>query len=125
MNWDLDAVPDPQSPETFIGSKVAWSELEDPDHQGLLGWYRLLISLRRRHPAFTSPEFAGVITHDTCMVAQRSDAVLAVNLDSETVTIPISGELAASWGDVTVEDGLRLGAHSVAVLTQVPPPKPE
>ena len=54
--WPTDAIPDPQSVDTFLASKLDWSELADgagqggsaaSDHAQLHRWYRGLLRLRR------------------------------------------------------------------------------
>lgn len=42
------SIPDPQSEETFLRSKLQWAELEAPEHQAMLRWYTRIIALRRR-----------------------------------------------------------------------------
>jgi maltooligosyltrehalose trehalohydrolase len=39
-------VPNPQELDTFVRSKLDWSELSEPAHAELLAWYRRLIQLR-------------------------------------------------------------------------------
>lgn len=43
--------PDPQSPETFLRSKLHWQARNEGKHQILLNFYRRLIQLRREIPA--------------------------------------------------------------------------
>jgi maltooligosyltrehalose trehalohydrolase len=43
-------VPDPQSEQTFLDSKLDWSEPEQERHAALLRWTRDLIALRRAQP---------------------------------------------------------------------------
>jgi maltooligosyltrehalose trehalohydrolase len=40
-------IPDPQAAATFERSKLDWTELREPRHAELLGWYRALIVLRK------------------------------------------------------------------------------
>jgi maltooligosyltrehalose trehalohydrolase len=40
-------IPDPQAPETFARSKLAWEELLQPRHATILDWHKRLIRLRR------------------------------------------------------------------------------
>jgi maltooligosyltrehalose trehalohydrolase len=54
MGWDPDVVPDPQDPETFVRSKLDWSERHRPAHRALLEQYRDLIALRAREPDLRS-----------------------------------------------------------------------
>ncbi|MFK3672116.1 malto-oligosyltrehalose trehalohydrolase [Leifsonia aquatica] len=51
MGWDPETVPDPQDPQTFLRSKLDWSEPERAEHARLLDWYRTLTALRRGIPA--------------------------------------------------------------------------
>ncbi len=39
-------VPNPQELDTFVRSKLNWSELSQPAHAELLAWYRRLIQVR-------------------------------------------------------------------------------
>lgn len=43
------AIPDPNDPETFAHSKLAWDELDRPAHGEWRALYRELLSLRHRH----------------------------------------------------------------------------
>lgn len=130
MEWDLDAVPDPQDPATFTGSKVAWHELEGTgaeaeDHRGLFGWYRLLLQVRRQHEAFTSPGFADVVTGADWLVARRGDGAhrgwIAANLGSAPVEVPAPGRVVAAWGAVRADGGsVTLPGGGAAVLVEAP-----
>ena len=51
MGWDRAVVPDPQDPQTFLRSKLDWSELDRPENARMLDWYRTLTALRRTVPA--------------------------------------------------------------------------
>ena len=46
-----EAVPDPQSRDTFDRSRLPWTELDDPFHAAMLRLYTSLLQLRRTHPA--------------------------------------------------------------------------
>ncbi len=45
------SIPDPQAEATFLGSKLVWQELEEPEHAATLALYRRGLSLRRGDPA--------------------------------------------------------------------------
>jgi maltooligosyltrehalose trehalohydrolase len=45
--------PDPQSPETFTGSRLKWDDRNQGTHQTLLKFYKHLIRLRREMPALS------------------------------------------------------------------------
>ncbi len=46
-----ERIPDPQSPQTFQGSRLRWSERDRPPHAAVLALYRELLRLRRSEPA--------------------------------------------------------------------------
>lgn len=48
FGWLPQEVPDPQARSSFERSKLDWSELERPEHRGLLDRYRELIGCRRQ-----------------------------------------------------------------------------
>jgi maltooligosyltrehalose trehalohydrolase len=46
FNWDVEP-PDPQSDETFTGSKLSWEKRKEGKYAVMLAWYKTLIRLRR------------------------------------------------------------------------------
>ena len=54
-------VPDPQALETFLRSKLDWSELGREPHRSLLEWHRRLIALtpERARPLEPRPQTGG------------------------------------------------------------------
>ena len=46
---DREAIPDPNEVETFLGSKLDWSKLEEEDAQAALARTRMLLKLRQEH----------------------------------------------------------------------------
>jgi maltooligosyltrehalose trehalohydrolase len=40
-------IPDPNSPDTFLHSKIDWNSVSQPPHDEWLRWYRTLLSVRR------------------------------------------------------------------------------
>ena len=44
----LSMIPDPCAEETFLKSRLDWNDLSEPEHQNWLGFYKLLIELRKR-----------------------------------------------------------------------------
>jgi maltooligosyltrehalose trehalohydrolase len=67
------AIPDPQDPDTFRASTLAWEEREREPHASVLRLYRRLLALRRQQPALRSEERSG-----DPEVAAWSDDVLLV-----------------------------------------------
>jgi maltooligosyltrehalose trehalohydrolase len=59
FGWQ-DAVPNPQERDTFLRSKLDWSELNTPQHARLFDWYRRLIRIRRERPAVAAGQPAQV-----------------------------------------------------------------
>ncbi len=47
-------IPDPQSEETFLASKVKWEERQEPAHARTLALYRAALALRKEEPALRS-----------------------------------------------------------------------
>jgi maltooligosyltrehalose trehalohydrolase len=131
MGWNEALVPDPQDPETFTRSKLRWSEIDQPRHARILGLYRDLAGLRRRHPEFTDPRLGRVRVdfgaEARWLVLHRGALALAVNLAEEPNTLPIAPaevlldfgptptDAAASVTVTSTEAGLTLAPHSFVV----------
>ena len=49
FRWQPETVPDPQERRTFVRSKLRWDELDEPESQNMLQWYRRLLRLRREY----------------------------------------------------------------------------
>jgi maltooligosyltrehalose trehalohydrolase len=113
-------VPDPQDPDAFTQSRLDWKEPAN----GLLAWYRRLISLRRQLPELTDPRLDRVRTEfDEAagwLVMRRGQVAVACNLGQEDWTFPADAELlAASDAAIArVPDGVVLPPDSVAILTE-------
>ncbi len=48
----LETIPDPQSPQTFLDSKLNWDELQSPEAAAMFLLYSEFLRVRRRHPVF-------------------------------------------------------------------------
>ena len=122
FGWPPDKVPDPQDPETFVRSKLDWSEVAAPEHAAMLEWYRRLIALRRQIPDLGDGRRDQVETsYDASqgwLVLRRGTVSVAVNLGSAVVTLPAAGVLlAGSEPGVAVDHGkVVLPPDSVAVV---------
>jgi malto-oligosyltrehalose trehalohydrolase len=53
--WVFADVPDPQDKETFLRSKLDWTQPVSEPYRSVLDWYRALIALRRSRPEFADP----------------------------------------------------------------------
>ncbi len=119
--WDADSVPDPQDPQTFLRSKLDWTEPHEPGHAELLRFYRALIRLRHDEPDMADPWLPHLAVDfdesQRWIVMRRGRIAIACNLGADAVCVNAAGEVILAWGDPEVRDTCtRLPAHSVAVL---------
>jgi len=122
--WDADEVPDPQDPQTFEHSKLAWDEIDAGEHARLREVYRGLIALRRAEPDFADPwlDHLGVDYDEDkrWIVLRRGAFAVACNLGTEPVSVPVTGEVVLAPDEPAVgADATRLGGHSFAILRVV------
>ncbi len=126
FGWDPAAVPDPQAPETFLRSKLDWSEPGREPHATLLAWYRALVRLRRGIPSLTDGQLArGQVRFDEAahwLVVERPPITMAYNFAPQRRRVPLRSDmphdlLLASQPDVRVDrDSIQLPPHSVALF---------
>jgi maltooligosyltrehalose trehalohydrolase len=137
MGWDPAVVPDPQDPETFLRSKLDWSEPdavngEASRHSRMLEWYRALIALRKARPELTDPRMTQTrvdVDEDARTVCvHRGGVVIAVNLGPAGTATTLGGRVLLHSGSLAGDDvpeharAIVLPARSVVVLdTQVGP----
>ncbi|MEI4271434.1 malto-oligosyltrehalose trehalohydrolase [Klenkia sp. LSe6-5] len=123
--WDSDDVPDPQDPETFTRSVLDWSELDRPEHAGLLRLHAELLALRRSHPELADADLRRVrVEHDDAerwLVVHRGSLRVVVNLADQPRVVQLdapAGETLFATGELPTRDGssVTLPAHSAAVL---------
>ncbi|CAM3325762.1 Malto-oligosyltrehalose trehalohydrolase [Arthrobacter ulcerisalmonis] len=123
MGWDPAVVPDPQDPETFLRSKLDWTEAETGDHARLLSLYRSLTALRREHPELAGLGFAAteVSCDDAAGWLRFRRGAIEVLLNFSTAelrlgnvsgTVSLSTEAAAQL----VAGSLVLPAWSAAIV---------
>ena len=106
--WDEAEVPDPQAPETFLRSKLDWSERDREPHDRLLRWYHDLLALRAAHPDLADPGLGNqdVTWSQGRLSVARGAFTVLVNLVDQPWTQPAGGRVVLSWDpDVAVEDG--------------------
>jgi maltooligosyltrehalose trehalohydrolase len=120
--WGFTDVPDPQDKETFLRSKLDWSQPGADPYRSLLDWYRSLIALRRRRPELTDPRLDQVrVTFDEdarWLLVHRGALLIAANLGDGTVEIPVASGvvLLGSEPGIYVAPGtVTLPAASIAV----------
>lgn len=116
-------VPDPQDEGTVAASTLDWAEVGRGDHARMLDWYRTLLRLRRELPGLRTPAGQGEVWREATgsgelvTVRRGSVRVLAALGERAGATVPLDGEIVASFGSVEDRGGqLVLGADSVAVV---------
>lgn len=123
MGWDESIVPDPQDPQTFLRSKLRWSEREAGKHARIHALYRQLIALRRADDAFTDPAFdalsAAADEDERWFRLHRGPAQVLVNFSQTTVRLPVAEHaqtLVATDAATTVLDGTAVLPPRSAVV---------
>jgi maltooligosyltrehalose trehalohydrolase len=84
-------IPDPQSPETFLRSRLNWSERADKPHASILHLYRTLLALRQAEPLLRETSWKGfnaVPVKDSTIVLVRT----ANEAEALVVIVQIQGE---------------------------------
>jgi maltooligosyltrehalose trehalohydrolase len=117
---------DPCAPATFAAAKLDWTELERPQHQRVLAWYRALLALRRRVPALAAGPLLGADVRcsekEGWITFRRGSLQIAAHLGRELASIPIErfgapGVVLASRADHRIAGNrLALAPDSFAVL---------
>ena len=86
-------MPDPQDPQTFLRSKLDWSQPSGEPHAELLAWYRELIALRRARPELTDPWLDRIeVSYDEearWLVAARGGLLIVASLAEVPLEIPL------------------------------------
>ncbi len=77
LNASVDQIPDPQSQETFIKSKVCWDEKEGGEKKGAMELVKECLGLRRADSAFRPRD------RDAMQVAELAIGIGALRLSSE------------------------------------------
>jgi maltooligosyltrehalose trehalohydrolase len=125
FGWKPEDIPDPEDAETYLRSKLDWSEIHEGRHEEMLDWYRRLIALRRGSLALND----GAVGHVKAsfdekkrwLIFERGGVTVMCNLGPEAVELPNSRRvplLVASKAEVAVKDGfVELPADSVAILS--------
>jgi maltooligosyltrehalose trehalohydrolase len=91
--WNAAAVPDPQDRQTFLRSKLDWSQLAGEPHRELLAWYRELIALRKSRPELTDPRLdATAVSYDEdggWLVVARGRVMVVASLGGVPLRVPV------------------------------------
>jgi maltooligosyltrehalose trehalohydrolase len=98
--WGATEVPDPQDKETFLHSKLDWSQPGREPYRSFLDWYRTLLALRRARPELTDPRLDQVrVDYDEearWLLVHRGPLRIAANLGAAVVRVPLTPAKGAS-----------------------------
>lgn len=105
-------VPDPQAEETFLRSKLDWSQLKETSHQQLWNWFRLLIYLRQQGVFQLGKVARPQLKRANLICLSLPSAQVAVNLSPDPLGFSVgdtktdcSGkQIKASWWSLEWED---------------------
>jgi maltooligosyltrehalose trehalohydrolase len=126
FGWTREDVPDPQDRETFLRSKLDWSELEREPHASLFEWHRDLILLRRAAQALRDDRLDRLhVRFDEdrrWLLVERGAWSVVCNLSRWTQSIPLAaGRPTRPWvvapsGWSPSRDAIELAGTSVVIL---------
>jgi len=122
LGWRPEQIPDPQARDTFLKSKLDWSEVGRSPHREILEWHRSLIRLRREVPALTqaSLEATQVECDETArwVAIRRGPISVLCNFGDAERTLPCGeGKVLLSSGKVVRQrGGLKMAAATVVLL---------
>jgi malto-oligosyltrehalose trehalohydrolase len=122
--WGAEQIPDPQDKETFLRSKLDWSQPGREPYRSLLDWYRSLLVLRKARPELTDPRLDRVrVGYDEdarWLLVRRGPLRIAANLGTSTARVLAAGSgtvLLASEPDISVNSEIiTLPPASFAVI---------
>jgi len=121
--WDATDAPDPQSPQTFMRSKLDWNEPSRSPHAELLDWHRQLIRLRRQTPDLTDGRLDRVkVAFDETqrwLRIDRGSVTIACNLSTAAQRFDVGQAKPVLVSDETVElseNQVVLPPDAVAIL---------
>ena len=121
MGWDPATVPDPQASETFLNSKLDWSELEAGRHARIHSLYRELIALRASSlgDGTTFAHETSFDEDDRWLSYSVAGLIVVVNFSQENRAVRVGeGELVFRTSADTQLEGasVTLPGRSAAVL---------
>jgi maltooligosyltrehalose trehalohydrolase len=117
------AIPDPQAADTFLASRLDWTERGAPSHAQMLQLYTELLAIRHRHLAAASNADAATaraLDADTIAIRRR-----ARNGDLVLVVVRLRGTGSVDLGPIGSEAqpwALVLSTEAPAFTTQPAPP---
>jgi len=126
FGWSPDEVPDPESRNTFVRSKLKWEEVLQGAHAEMLRWCRELIAFRRNsrdlsngEPDSVNVEFS---EEGKWLKMDRGQTRIVLNLGESPMEIECGGfalRLASGEGVTMAAKALVVPPSRLAVLTTV------
>ncbi len=117
--WGAAEIPDPQDKETFLRSKLDWSQPGREPHRSLLDWYRALIALRRARPELTDPRLCRVrVDYDEdarWLVVTRGSLRIAASLGESPAVVPLAPAGRAAVLLAASDPGIRAGPGGISL----------
>jgi maltooligosyltrehalose trehalohydrolase len=127
FGWRADQIPDPQSLDSFMHSKLNWREIDGEPHRSLLEWHRDLIKLRKQYADLHDGRFENLQVwfdeESQWLLMTRGSIAVACNFASEPrrVAIPWTARRIEMTSDPATRLGgehVELPAESVAIVTR-------
>ncbi|HUG40096.1 MAG TPA: malto-oligosyltrehalose trehalohydrolase [Longimicrobiales bacterium] len=134
FGWAAEEVPDPQDPDTFLRSRLAWAERLEEPHAGVERWYRQLLALRRARTGLRDGRREDVTVRADedagTLVVRRGDIAVCCNLSGAERAIGALGPrprilLASAEGAVVDGAAVRVPPRSAVILEAVKVVEPE
>jgi len=126
FGWDPDRIPDPQTEESFLRSRLDWEESLKSPHREILQWYRRLIDLRRSLPVLSDARMEQICVHVNeearWLTMSRGSVLVACNLADARQRIPCSAlegkhvSVCSEQGAVIMDNEIVLPGNAVAIL---------
>jgi len=124
FGWKPESIPDPENRETFVRSKLNWSEVSQGEHAEMLAWHRNLIRVRRATACLNDGEPGRTrVTYnqqEQWLRMDRGSIAVICNLSQSERALPLSAPsqlILASNSAVTVnEAAVILPSDTVAIL---------
>ena len=126
MGWDPSQVPDPQDPQTFQNSKLAWEEAEAGGHARLHQLYKDLLRLRRTVPELSEPDFRKIFVNfdevSRWLTVLRGNVVVAVSFADSPREVPLPvrepAQVLLETGPSVFSDGaIQLPAYGAVIIS--------
>jgi maltooligosyltrehalose trehalohydrolase len=124
FGWPPESIPDPESRETFLRSKLAWDERAGGTHAEMLDWCRRLIAFRHKNPSLTDGELGQTQVDFSeelqWLVMDRGSVRVILNLGNNSLKLPLDGyklQLASGTGVEPEGETILVPPSRLAILS--------